>query len=359
MILKSFKYSTHDWSLDSLTIGKSNLMVGKNATGKTRTMYAFAQITNLLSKAKDIDIDANFYAELVFDDEGHELKLILEIGEKTIKKEILSINDQVLIFRNTESALIEGMLVDPPESALLLHVRRDVKDFPYTEKIIGWASQSVIRSFIDVNHPTEEQLYELVDGFTDEERKHVVEAANKIGFPIIDFDTFPRMMKRKLSSGLEFPDIYEKLQFTVFTEKDVEPILPFKAMSEGMRRTVLLLILLEKIVQYKSEAFLVVDDLGEGLDYTRATKVGRLLFDTCREHGIQLVAASNEEFMMNIVDIDCWNILVRHGQTVKSFTKDDAPELFEEFRFSGLDNFDFFTSDRLNRALKAHFGDNE
>ena len=73
------------------------------------------------------------------------------------------------------------------------------------------------------------------------------------------------MMKRKLSSGLEFPDIYEKLQFTVFTEKDVEPILPFKAMSEGMRRTVLLLILLEKIVQYKSEAFLVVDDLGEVL----------------------------------------------------------------------------------------------
>lgn len=62
---------------------------------------------------------------------------------------------------------------------------------------------------------------------------------------------------------------------------------------------------------------------------------------------------------MNIVDIDCWNILVRHGQTVKSFTKDDAPELFEEFRFSGLDNFDFFTSDRLNRALEAHFGDNE
>ena len=39
---------------------------------------------------------------------------------------------------------------------------------------------------------------------------------------------------------------------------------------------------------------------------------------------------------MNIVDIDCWNILVRHGQTVKSFTKDDAPELFEEFRFRGL-----------------------
>ena len=96
-----------------------------------------------------------------------------------------------------------------------------------------------------------------------------------------------------------------------------------------------------------------------GLDYSKSTGVGRLLFDICREHGMQLMATSNEEFMMNIVDIGEWNILVRKDQTVKSLNAANHPELFDEFRFSGLDNFDLFTSDVLNRAASNLFTEEE
>lgn len=359
MILKSFKYSTHDWSIDSLTVGKTNLIVGKNATGKTRTMYALSRTLRIISQTAEIENDDNFTAGLLFEDNGREIILIIRIIDRKIENEILIIDGEEIIKRDTKSASIRGEIANPPTNALLLHVRRDINEFPDIENIIDWASRAIGRSFIETDTPNDEQLCELVESFSDAMRQNVVSMANEVGFPITEVDTFRNTLRSALKKGAKVPNGLEKMQFLVFKEKNVPPYLAYSELSEGMRRTVLLLILIEHFVNNSEGAFLAIDDLGEGLDYTRATKVGRLLFDTCREHGIQLVAASNEEFMMNIVDIDCWNILVRHGQTVKSFTKDDAPELFEEFRFSGLDNFDFFTSDRLNRALETHFGDNE
>lgn len=359
MILKSFKYSMAEWSLDQLSLGSTNLIVGKNATGKTRTRYAISRVMRLLSNEKAIDLDENINTELLFDNAGCQMRLCIEIEDRQIKKEIFSIDGHELIHRTPQLTLFDGEVANPPEDLLLLHSRRDVDKYPEIETLLLWVRRILVRSFIETDTPNAETLCDIVDSFSEEMRRHVVEMANKVGFPLVNFDTFSNILRRTLPSDAKVPEGLDKLRFVVFIEKDVDEILPFEVMSEGMRRTLLILILLEHMAHSKFSSFLMVDDLGEGLDYTRATKVGRLLFDTCREHGIQLVAASNEEFMMNIVDIDCWNILVRHGQTVKSFTKDDAPELFEKFRFSGLDNFDFFTSDRLNRALEAHFGDNE
>ncbi len=359
MILKSFKYSMVGWSLDTLTVGKTNLMVGKNSTGKTRAIIALSRTLRIISQAAEIENDDNFAAKLVFEDNGSEITLYLKISERVIQNEILIIDGEEIIKRDTKTTFLRGEVANPPANLLLLHVRRDVNEFPEAENIINWASRAIGRSFIETDTPNDEQLCELVESFSDAMRRNVVSMANEVGFPITEVNTFRNTLRSALKKGAKVPNGLEKMQFLVFKEKNVQPYLAYSELSEGMRRTILLLIFIEHFVNNSEGAFLAIDDLGEGLDYTRATKVGRLLFDTCREHGIQLVAASNEEFMMNIVDIDCWNILVRHGQTVKSFTKDDAPKLFEEFRFSGLDNFDFFTSDRLNRALEAHFGDNE
>ncbi len=52
MILKSFKYSTTDWTLDALTLGKANLIVGKNSSGKSKALQALNQVKSLLSQRK-------------------------------------------------------------------------------------------------------------------------------------------------------------------------------------------------------------------------------------------------------------------------------------------------------------------
>ncbi len=53
MYLKSVKYSEYEddtraWFLEGLSLGAKNLIVGKNASGKTRTLNVISALANLL-----------------------------------------------------------------------------------------------------------------------------------------------------------------------------------------------------------------------------------------------------------------------------------------------------------------------
>ena len=234
-----------------------------------------------------------------------------------------------------------------------MHVRRDLEKYPEIEKIIKWAEESVIRSFINESSPSQEELFELVSEFTPEMKQHVIEMANTIGFPLTSIDTFENIINRGTNTNNDLSGV----KLIMLEEKEVEAYLFFDNLSSGMYRTILLLLLIEQLTHLKHPALIAIDDLGEGLDYSRATKVGKLLFKMCEENNVQLIATSNEQVMMNIVDINQWNILVRKGTYVKSITSAMCPKEFEEFKFSGLSNFDFFTSDFLNRiSLKLFDG---
>jgi len=54
MQIKSIKFTEYkdtsrEWSLDGLTLGARNLLVGKNAYGKSRTLNAIASLARLLA----------------------------------------------------------------------------------------------------------------------------------------------------------------------------------------------------------------------------------------------------------------------------------------------------------------------
>jgi hypothetical protein len=93
----------------------------------------------------------------------------------------------------------------------------------------------------------------------------------------------------------------------------------------------------------------VIDDLCEGLDYARATKLGKLVYSLCQDSEIQLVATSNDNSLMEVVDIEDWNILQREGKVVSTINAQSHPALFEKFPFTGLSNFDFFSSDFIDQ----------
>jgi hypothetical protein len=94
----------------------------------------------------------------------------------------------------------------------------------------------------------------------------------------------------------------------------------------------------------------IIDDLCEGLDYERATKLGELVFNICRDTEIQLIATSNDSFLMDAIDIKYWNILQRTGSIVTALNIKNSEEKFRKFKFTGLSNFDFFSSDYLQHA---------
>ncbi|MDE6339526.1 MAG: ATP-binding protein [Muribaculaceae bacterium] len=326
----------------------ANLVVGKNSSGKSRTLHAFGIVKSVLSQRYSKEDKFNFDSEIVFiDNKGHELSLSLSINGQKVLKEILKVDGVVKIYRSGPSGRIEDEVVNPPEDMLLMHVRRDVAKYDYIEEIISWAENTVIRSFIDCDSPSQSELFDIVSKFTPVMKHNVINMANEVGFPLRELDTFDNIFKnfKKKSSNSDSEGIM--IRFIILNEKNVG-YLTLNELSSGMYRTLLLLILIEQLRNLDYPALLAIDDLGEGLDYSRATKVGKKLFEICEEKKVQVIATSNEEFMMNIVDISKWNILVRKGNVVKSITSDFCPDEFEEFKFSGLSNFDFFTSDFLN-----------
>lgn len=345
MLLKSFKFSSLGWNLETLTFGQSNLIVGKNSSGKSKVLKALCQVVTVLSQFRSEEGGFYFSTELILNDQEDEIYIYLSIDEKKIVKEIIKVNGQVKIDRDEHNASFEGEDVCPPENMLLVHVRRDVRKYKYIEKIIKWSEETVVRSFIDRNDPTKNELFEHVLKFTPQMRQHLVKMANEVGFPLKDFGTFKDvLLKPKDDASKHAPDSIKEI---LVAEKHLDMFFTLKGLSTGMYRTIVLLILIEQLINLDHPALLAIDDLGEGLDYSRATKVGKLLFEVCAEHGVQLIATSNEEFMMNIVDISNWNILVRKGSIVKSITSANCPEEFENFKYMGLNNFDFFTSQFL------------
>ena len=125
-------------------------------------------------------------------------------------------------------------------------------------------------------------------------------------------------------------------------------------MSKGMYRALYLLIYAQYMSVREYPSLLLIDDLCEGLDYERSTKLGKYLFDFCAKHDIQLIATSNDTFLMDVVDLKYWNILQREGSDVTSIDIIKNPELFNDFAFTGLSNFDFFSSDYIARKMKGH-----
>ncbi|MCP4309758.1 MAG: ATP-binding protein, partial [Bacteroidetes bacterium] len=60
---------------------------------------------------------------------------------------------------------------------------------------------------------------------------------------------------------------------------------------------------------------------------------------------IQLIMSTNDQFIMNAVDIEHWAVIMREGNKISLFNYENSKEIFEEFKFTGLNNFDFYASE--------------
>nr|WP_305070031.1 ATP-binding protein [Flavobacterium covae] len=140
--------------------------------------------------------------------------------------------------------------------------------------------------------------------------------------------------------------VQEKGEYSTINikEENVDKFIPHYKLSQGMFRALAVIVYVQYLISRKRPSTIIIDDLCEGLDYERATKLGKLIFDKCLSNDIQLIATSNDSFLMEVVDLKYWNVLVREGKKVKAINKESNSTLFEDFRFTGLSNFDFFSS---------------
>ena len=133
---------------------------------------------------------------------------------------------------------------------------------------------------------------------------------------------------------------------TMYTvESDLGFKNPQTQMSQGMWRALALVIHLNSCTFSKNKQLILIDDIGEGLDYERSVAIIDLLISKAKTNDIQLMMTSNDRFVMNKVPLEYWSVLKRKGGIVKMFNLRNSQKQFDKFKYIGLSNFDFFASD--------------
>jgi uncharacterized protein YydD (DUF2326 family) len=119
-------------------------------------------------------------------------------------------------------------------------------------------------------------------------------------------------------------------------------------MSQGMYRVLALLIQVKYSHLANRAHCILVDDIGEGLDFERSTILINLLRRKAQHAKFQLIMTTNDQFVMNHVPLEEWSVLQRQGQQVVVRNVENSKKDFQEFRFIGMSNFSFLEMDFLN-----------
>ena len=64
---------------------------------------------------------------------------------------------------------------------------------------------------------------------------------------------------------------------------------------------------------------------------------------------MQFIATTNDEFLMNEIPFEYWNILKRSYGKVKAFNYQNSKTTFEEMTLTGFSNFNIFSSNLIDK----------
>lgn len=352
MILYSFKYKEFGWKLAEIApMRLVNLLVARNATGKTRTVRAIQNVTSFLQMKESMTNQRCFETDLVFsllDTLGGTMNYGFKVNNGIIEREYLSVNGVVLIKRTKLNARYQATKINPPSDKLVVQVRRDKDLYPEVEQLMVWAEGVMSVSCSDINPFTiigtgkflnPYSFSDLVEALTPSDMKIVIGVAKELGYNIVSLNTI------EATSGLKLVQLKERF---------VSDLMVDMQLSSGMLRTLYLLCFVTVLRHSQKHSLLLIDDLGEGLDYRRSIDLGKVIFEYCEKNGMQLIVSSNDAFLMDVVDIANWQVLRRDGSEVSSINQSKYPEMFREFRMTGLSNFDLFSSDYIDSYLSKN-----
>ena len=351
-IKKSLTPNNNEWSVDELQLMDINLVVGKNAIGKSRVVKLINKAASIIN---GIAVDDSFNGatsvtewQLHFETaNGSSLKFDFTSSLDMFDSEKIYFDEKLVLDRTKDNtqiySYINGLIsIAPPLDRLTLQVRRDQKEFPFFEDIVKWAKQLRFFDFtaIDPLDVTSKSLeyhpVNLLERLSLASKQNVILAFNTIGYQIKDI-----FVEKRLGGAPRLHVVEEGLINSIVDSE----------MSQGMLRALSVLIFIENLVSNNNVSTVIIDDLSEGLDYERATKLGKLLVEKLENSNIQFIATSNDSFLMDVVPIKYWNILQRDGNTVRALNYQNSKEQFDKFRMTGLSNFDLFSSDYLLQKL--------
>jgi energy-coupling factor transporter ATP-binding protein EcfA2 len=140
-----FEGQSRQWRLSDLSLGNVNLLVGKNASGKTRTLNVILGLARLLSPTTKLSfISGNYDAK--FDNNGKILNYILHFEQTKIISEKFILEGKELLKRGEggigtiwAEKIDKDMEFQAPEDQLAAVVRQDSIQHPFLAPLQQWA----------------------------------------------------------------------------------------------------------------------------------------------------------------------------------------------------------------------------
>lgn len=376
MRLSSFQYSenigsSQEWVLDKLTLNSKNLIVGKNAVGKSRTLNVIIALANSLSRVQPILFSGNY--NCIFMHEGKEYSYQLIFEQEQIYFEKLMIDGEIQLEKNKDGINkirvenikeVEFMNFQPPPTEISAFSRRDSLQHSFLEPLYLWASSVIHHQFgttlgkgtLSIIQPgapaVDEKNQAAIAGiyrkaekeFDDDFNNAIIQDMAKIGYHINRVGLCP-----PISIKYEMvPSMTNELVVLYVQENDLPGITDQISMSQGMFRILSLLIQVNYFRLKNIPTCILIDDIGEGLDFDRSCRIIKLLRDKTNGTDLQLIMSTNDRFVMNDVPLEEWSVLQRKGSHVRVSNYLNSKEIFEEFKFTGLSNFSFLEFDVLN-----------
>jgi energy-coupling factor transporter ATP-binding protein EcfA2 len=365
-----------EWVLDSLPLSQINLLVGKNATGKTRTLSVIASLAKLLSSNPRYMITHGTF-DVVFDDDGVRLRYKLSIEGNNVINEEYFIGDKRVLYRGpdgegeieTHTAENGPQMVrfSPPKNELAAVIRRDSLQHPYFERLHMWSQAT--RHFTFGTPLGKDHLAMIIKGGPEADDRDTNQAVGifrkayrELGAPFIDavkmdmarigyeIDGIEVVAPENITlvpSSSNMPDIPE-LSCIGIREEGLNRVIDQTEISQGMFRALSVLIQVNYSQMAQRANCILIDDIGEGLDFERSTKLINVLRQKASESSFQLIMTTNDRFVMNNVPLTEWLVLQRQGGKLKVRNYENSKVLFDDFRFTGLSNFSLLETDFLN-----------
>jgi energy-coupling factor transporter ATP-binding protein EcfA2 len=149
MRLKSLEYlervgEPEEWTLTGLSLGEINLLVGKNASGKSRILNVIHNLAQSISEQRKIFAGNS---RLIFDNNGEQLEYVLEVREDKVVREIFTIDGKTYLDRGIGGVgkiaavkLKDDIDFQTPDDQLAVVARRDSIQHPYFEPLHQWAN---------------------------------------------------------------------------------------------------------------------------------------------------------------------------------------------------------------------------
>lgn len=354
MILKSIKYKEQDgWSIEGrggvpLNLGQINLITGQNATGKTNTVERIRNAARLIAGIINPLPFPDSYVlfDLVFEND-ETINYYLKFSSEEIQ-EILKINDNLKLDRQKGQLFYEEegrFLSFQGRKGELAITKGDSLQQPFFDKVHNWAVNVLHYKFgghmgRNLNVPnitSKESLFVNLpfvcergnEEFGNKYDNSIIEDLNSIGYEISEI-------------------IYVTDGDVIIVgvqEKSLEKMTRHYQMSQGMFRVFSLFVQLNYSLLSKQPSLILIDDIGEGLDYERSKKLIDLIIKKVEGTQVQLIMTTNDRFVMNKVPLKYWQVIKREKNKSVFYNYENSKQTFDDFALTGLSNFDFFATE--------------